>query len=255
MAETQIDSRASKRERDWRAEYLEKYYFNVPGIPDAGAQWLDLVRRHTPNGARVLEIGGGPVDWTTGVVRTSASEIVGLDIDEVVRTNRFLDRAIVYDGAKFPLPDDRFDVVISRWVNEHLADPERHFKEVQRVLAHGGVYIFRTVNLHHYKTIGARLTPHWLQVPLVRWLSHMSGDEHDPYPTYYRANTRRRILALCEKSGLTPVMLTLSEPYPSYGMAFRALFHVFMRYERFVNSSRHFEGLRHTIDCVARKSI
>jgi ubiquinone/menaquinone biosynthesis C-methylase UbiE len=252
--EKEMDSRRSKREKpkDWRDEYLEKYYFGVPGMPNPGDQWLDLVRGYTPEGARVLEIGGGPVDWTTGIVRDCAREIVGLDIDEVVRTNRFLDRAIVYDGREFPLPNAHFNVAISRWVNEHLVDPELHFKEVQRVLVHGGVYIFRTVNLYHYKTIGARLTPHWLQVPLVRWLAHMSGEEHDPYPTYYRANTRRRILALCAGTGLAPVFFRVSESYPSYGMAFRALFHIFMRYERLVNSSRRFEGLRHTIDCVAK---
>jgi SAM-dependent methyltransferase len=257
MAEMEIDTTGSRQEKrkDWRDEYLEKYYFSVPGMPDAGDQWLDLVRRYTSKGARVLEVGGGPVDWTTGILRNSASEIVGLDIDEVVRTNRFLDHALVYDGATFPLPDGRFDVVISRWVNEHLSDPELHFKEVQRVLAPGGVYVFRTVNLFHYKTLGARLIPHSLQVPLVRWLSHMSGDEHDPYPTYYRANTRRRISALCARTGLAPVLFRMSEPYPSYGMAFKALFQTFMRYERLVNSSERFESLRHTIDCVAKKSI
>ncbi len=252
----EMDSKSSELEKgkDWREEYLQKYYFGVPSIPDPGSQWVDLVRGHTPKGARVLEIGGGPVDWTTGIVRDNVREIVGLDIDEVVRNNRLLDDAVVYDGKTFPLPNARFDVAISRWVNEHLIDPELHFKEVQRVLAPGGVYIFRTVNLYHYKTVGARLTPRWLQVPLVRWLAHMSADEHDPYPTYYRANTRRRIRTLCARTGLDPICYRVSEPHPSYGMAFKALFYVFMKYERLVNSSGRFEGLRHTIDCVARKT-
>ncbi len=253
----EADSRRSNREKgkDWRDEYLEKYYFSVPGTPNLAEQWVDLVRGYTSKGARVLEIGGGPVDWTTGIVRDSAREIVGLDVDEVVRTNRLLDHAIVYDGREFPLPNAHFNVAISRWVNEHLTDPQLHFKEVQRVLVHGGVYIFRTVNLYHYKTIVARLTPHWLQVPLVRWLAHMPAGEHDPHPTCYQANARRRILALCARTGLAPVFFRVSESYPSYGMAPSALFHIFMRYERLVNSSSRFEGLRHTMDCVARKSI
>lgn len=129
-----------------------------------------------------------------------------------------------------------------------------HFKEVQRVLAPGGVYIFRTVNLYHYKTIVARVTPHWIQVPLVKWLSHRGSEEHDPYPIRYRANTRRQIKRLCEATGLVPVFFRMSETYPPYGMAFKALFLLFMAYERAVNSSKSLEGLRHTIDCVAQKS-
>jgi hypothetical protein len=34
-------------------------------------------------------------------------------------------------------------------------------------------------------------------------------------------------------------------------MGSRLMFHAFMWYERLVNWSARFEGLRHTIDCVA----
>lgn len=236
----------------WRAKYLDKYYSDIPGLPNPGDQWVNLVRRYTPKGARVLEIGGGPVDRTTSILRESAAEIVGLDIDTLVRTNPFLDRAVVYDGKDFPLPSAHFAVAVSRWVNEHLADPELHFKEVRRVLVPGGLYMFRTVNLYHYKSIGASVTPSWLQVPLVRWLGQMSNEAHDPYRTYFRANTRRRILRLCSEAGLEPVIWETSEWYPAYGMCSRMLFHVFMRYERVVNSSPRFSAFRHTIDCVLK---
>jgi SAM-dependent methyltransferase len=243
----QHSAMASQPRADWRAEYLRRYY------PTYGDQWPNLVRRHLKQGARVLEIGGGPVEWTTGMLRERAAGIVGLDIDPLLRSNKLLDEAIVYDGGRFPLADGRFDFAVSRWVNEHLPDPDLHFREVQRVLAPGGVYVFRTVNLYHYKTIGASLSPHWLQVPLVRWLAHMSPGEHDPYPTYYRVNTRRRIKALSRKVGLVPTSIEMTEDYPSYGMAFKALFFLFMGYERVVNSSTRFAGLRHTIDCVVQK--
>ena len=50
-----------------------------------------------------------------------------------------------------------------------------------------------------------------------------------------------------------PVSMDMSESYQSYGMAFKALFFLFMGYERLVNSSDRFEGLRHTMDCVLQK--
>jgi ubiquinone/menaquinone biosynthesis C-methylase UbiE len=239
---------AKQMASDWRKEYVRKYYSDHPG-----EQWPNVVRRHLRQGARVLEIGGGPVDWTTGMLRERACEIVGIDVDPLVRGNRLLDEAVVYNGGAFPLPDGRFDFVVSRWVNEHLMDPDLHFREVARVLAPGGLYLFRTVNLFHYKTIVAKVTPTRIQVPLVRWLGHMASGDHDPYPVYYRANTGSRIRSLCRKTGLTPVSIEMNEGYPIYGMAFKALFFLFMGYERLVNSSDRFEGLRHTIDCVVQK--
>jgi SAM-dependent methyltransferase len=244
------DSRAAS---DWRDEYVRKYYLDVAGTPDPADLWIKLVQDHVPAGARVLEIGGGPVDWTTSVMRGSATEIVGLDIDKVISENRFLDQAVVYNGLKFPLPDGRFNAVVSRWVNEHIENPEVHFAEIHRILAPGGVYVFRTVNVFHYKTIGAFLLPDRVHGPLVKWLRNMSTDEHEPYPTYFRANTRGRITKLCSKTGLVPVSLELSEFYPSYGMGSKLLFRVLMQYERLVNSSEIFQFCRHTIDCVLKK--
>jgi SAM-dependent methyltransferase len=235
---------------DWRQEYLEKYYSDRGQPLD---RWPSLVKRYARQGARVLEIGGGPVELTTKLLRERAAEIVGLDIDPLVRGNPLLDEAIVYDGGVFPLADGRFDLAVSRWVNEHLPDPGLHFKEVHRALAPGGYYLFRTVNLYHYKMLGASILPHGLKARLVRWLTHMPSDWHDPYPAYYRANTRRQIKGLSTVAGFVPVSLDISEEYPGYGMAFKSLFIVLMCYERLVNSSRRFEGLRHTIDCVLQK--
>jgi ubiquinone/menaquinone biosynthesis C-methylase UbiE len=201
----------------------------------------------------VLEIGGGQVQMTTRNLRERSHEIVGIDVDNLIKANRLLDKAVVYDGGKFPLPDGTFDVAVSRWVNEHLTDPETHFREVSRVLKPGGVYVFRTVNLYSYKALAALITPHSIQVPLVNWLAHRSSEDHDPYVTYYRANTRRRIKALCRTAGLVSVTLRITESYPAYGMSSKMLFRIMMGYERIVNSSALFEALRHTIDCVATK--
>ena len=247
---TANDQIVQESSSDWRKAYLARYYSGARAFSD---QWPRVVRTHTPPGARALEIGGGPVQWTTEMLRERASEIVGLDIDPLVRTNPLLNQAFVYDGNRFPLPNDRFEFAISRWVNEHLPDPLSHFQEVQRVLVPGGLYVFRTVNLWHYKTIGVWLAPRSLHGSIVRWLSHMPKDEHDPYPTHYRANTRRRIVALCEKAGLEILSIEATEGYPTYGLASKALFRAFMAYERLVNSSHRFERFRHTLDVIVRK--
>ena len=90
---------------DWREEYLRRYYSGR-----TGDEWPNIVRRHLLQDVRVLEIGGGPVEWTTGMLRERAAEVVGIDIDPLVRGNRLLDEAVVYDGGIFPFPDGRFDL-------------------------------------------------------------------------------------------------------------------------------------------------
>jgi ubiquinone/menaquinone biosynthesis C-methylase UbiE len=238
----------------WRGQYLLKYYHQQPGWQSSTEQWIKHIRKYMPKGARVLEVGGGPIKFTTRIMREHAREIVGLDIDPIIKSkNPFLDKAVVYDGGVFPFRDNSFDFVISRWVNEHLRNPALHFREINRVLSSGGVYLFCTVNLYHYKSIVARLTPHWMHVPLVRWSRQFSAEQHDPYPTCYRANTRRQIRNLLRKAGLKQMFFRISENYPSYGMGSKALFHAFMMYERTVNSSPRLEGLRHTIECAAKK--
>ena len=240
---------------DWREEYLQKYYFGTPGRVRISDQWEELIRTNTIRGAKVLEIGGGPVEWTTRILRERASAITGIDIDGVIQSNPFLDKAIVYDGGAFPFPDASFNLAISRWVHEHIPDPVLHFKEVARVLAPGGTYVFRTINLYHYVALVARMVPHSIQVPLARWLRQIPPGEHDPYPTFYRANTRRQLTRLCNDVGLQVDMLRMTETYPSYGMGSKLLFHVFMQYERLVNSSDRWQGMRHIIDCVAHKPL
>jgi len=59
--------------------------------------------------------------------------------------------------------------------------------------------------------------------------------------------SRGRLKELCRMAGLGKPVITMLEPEPSYGRAHAMLFYPFMIYERLVNSSRLFEGLRVTI--------
>jgi hypothetical protein len=68
-------------------------------------------------------------------------------------------------------------------------------------------------------------------------LLNLSEDAPDPYPTYYRLNSRRAISRAALQAGLHVRELRMVEKEPSYGMASRLLFVVFMCYERAVNSS------------------
>ena len=254
--ETKLRTGDWSRVSDWRLIYQQRYYESKPGWKTEWQQWLELLAAHLSGKSTVLEIGGGPTTGLSRRLRPFAQRLIGLDVDPVIRNNPFLDSAVVYDGTDFlGIDDDQIDVAIADWVNEHIINPAKHFQEVGRVLKPGGLYIFRTVNLYHYKALAAWLTPHWAQVPLVRWLRHTAPEHYDAYKTYYRANTRGRIEVLCRQASLAPVSYEVIESIPAYGRGARPLFFLFMAYERLVNLSPAFEPLRHTIQCVARKTV
>lgn len=238
----------------WQEEYIDKYYRQLPAWKDLEVQWEELLQENVPHNARVLEIGAGPSNAGSKYLSNLSGHLVGLDIDPEVKQNKWLDEAHVYDGQRFPLPDDHFDAVVSNWVNEHVENPEAHCREICRVLLPDGKYIFRTPNLYHYARMGARITPHWFHVLVANRLRNFQPGHHDPYPTYYRLNTRRRIRSLLSKIGFVVEALEVKETYPVYGQASRIMFYMFMVYERIVNSTPLLEDLRYTIDGVARKN-
>ena len=255
MHETNTAMAGPSKRSDWRTAYSERFYESKPGWKSLYEQWWELVATHLTEKSTVLEIGGGPTRALTRRLRLKAERLIGLDIDPVIRDNTLLDRAVVYDGKTFlGIEDDCIDLAVADWVNEHITNPDRHFSEVRRVLRPGGFYIFRTVNLYHYKALGAYVVPHRLQIPLARWLRHSAPDAYDPYKVLYRANTRRRIETLCAQAGLEVGWYCTIESIPAWGWGARPLFFLFMAYERVVNSSPRFAPLRHTIVCVARKT-
>jgi len=238
---------------NWQEAYIEKYYRQLPRWQDPWAQWHDLLINNIPQNARVLDNGAGPSNRSSRYLSTMADHLIGVDVDPDVKQNEWLDEAYIYDGHKLPFPNSYFDVVVSNWVNEHIKDPIELCREIHRVLVPGGIYIFRTPNLYHYVAMTAHITPHWFHKLVANRLRNKPTDFHDPYPTYYRFNTRRKCHSILNKCEFEVEYFTITEPYPHYGLASRILFFTFMVYERIVNMSPYLENFRSVIQCVARK--
>jgi hypothetical protein len=102
--------------------------------------------------------------------------------------------------------------------------------------------------------LGSRLTPHLTHLRLANRLRGLDADAHDPYPTYYRANSRRRLNALIQNAGMELILLQMMEPEPSYGRRHAALFYPMMVYERIVNSSNLLSNFRVVIFGVCTKA-
>lgn len=228
-------------------------YYPKPRYEGGTLPFFRLRQNYIAPGAEILEIGAGPSNPSSEML-SGIGTVTGLDIDPDVKNNRWLSKAYVFDGGLMPFEDESFDACSSDWVLEHVESPAAHFSEVARVLRPGGVYCFRTPNLFHYVSMGARLMPHSFHLRLANKLRSLDNNAHDPYPTWFRSNTRSKIRKLCAAAGLDVVAIKMIEPEPSYGRAHALLFYPMMAFERLVNLSDRLSMFRTTMLVVIRKS-
>jgi ubiquinone/menaquinone biosynthesis C-methylase UbiE len=204
--------------------------------------------------SQILEIGAGPSNATTRFLSTIGT-VVGLDVSPEVLGNDAVAEARQYDGRTIPFPDASFDGCVSNYVLEHVEHPHVHFREVARVLRPGGSYLFRTPNIFHYVALVSRLLPHVAHVSLSKRLRGMTADDHDPWVTFYRANSAGTLRGLAEEEGLEVVELRMVEKEPSYGRAGAIVFYPMMWYERFVNATTLAAPLRANIFGQLRRPV
>ncbi|MDN6199315.1 class I SAM-dependent methyltransferase [Corynebacterium flavescens] len=94
------------------------------------------------DGARVLDVGGGPGYFAAAFARRGA-RYSGLEPDagEMSAAGIKLANSVRGDGTRLPFADDTFDVVYSSNVAEHIAEPWRMADEMVRVTRPGGLVI------------------------------------------------------------------------------------------------------------------
>jgi ubiquinone/menaquinone biosynthesis C-methylase UbiE len=127
-------------------------------------------------------------------------KVIGVDLDARVET-LFHSEFHLASLESVPFPANSFDVIISEYVFEHLANPERVLAELKRVLKPSGTILVLTPNFHSYKTLAARLTPHRFHVLMGRHRYGM-GHEEDMYPTFFRSNTEAEFREFARRVGL-----------------------------------------------------
>jgi len=197
----------------------------------------DVVRPYS----RVLEAGAGAGDLFLYELKENVLEIVGVDIDPRVESNPRLHRGIRSDLTSIPYDDNYFDVVFSRYVLEHISEPQVFLNEMNRILKPGGSLLFLTPNKWHYVSLAARLTPQAFH----NWYNRFRGrQDKDTFPTLYKLNSVSDLRRELSKAGFEQKELILRECCPNYLMFSWPSFLLGVVYERIVNSSNIFKGFR-----------
>ena len=187
--------------------------------PDVPSSWDDLVFRervlaHLEPHHRLLDLGAGAGILPSMDFRGHAAEICGVDPDERVRENPYLDEARVGVGERIPFEDDAFELVVSDNVLEHLEAPEAVLREVRRVLKPGGRFLAKTPNRWHYMPIVSQLVPSRHHHRVIRGVT--SRDAADVFPTAYRANTPAALRRLAARCGLLVRGIEVLDGRPGY---------------------------------------
>jgi ubiquinone/menaquinone biosynthesis C-methylase UbiE len=220
---------------------------------DGTSRFGNLIRKYLEPQHQILDLGAGsgksgPVNFQHEV-RT----VIGLDRDSYIRENTRIDHRMIGVGEHLPFRADRFDLVLSDWMMEHLVRPELVVHEVYRVLKPGGLFAFRTGNIRHYSYAVAAATPYWFHRLVANRVRGLPQDNGDPHPTYYRINTQKAVRRCMSEAGFLEHSIAMVEPEPSYMMFSVPSFLLGLSYERLVNQTEFLSSFRACILACFRK--
>jgi SAM-dependent methyltransferase len=214
-------------------------------------RFRELLEQHTRPSDHVLEIGAGSGRGNQYHfdLRGKVARYVGLDPDENVLWNPYLDKAHRATADSLPFADESFDVVFHYYVAEHFAAPMACHREIARVLKPGGLLLFQTPGRYWYPMLAARITPQWFHEFYVRRFGSGRA-ESEVIPTYYRFNDELTIRKQLKNCGFA-CELEHRSVAPGYLRFSRLSFLLGVLYERTIE--KRFSALRGVIIGVARK--
>ena len=195
-----------------RRKFVEMYYGSLkvlcPGLRNSQFAYREALTEAVRPGITWLDLGCGHQffpEWMPGWMETQQALV---DVCESVTGVDAVDHRphscgitkFAADIEQLPFADESFSLVTANMVVEHVANPERVLREVFRVLAPGGQFLFHTPNAKYFEVAIARRIPSGVTAAVA---SLLDGRAHDDiFPTHYRLNTADQIKALARSCGL-----------------------------------------------------
>jgi len=188
---------------------------------------IERLRRGTGGRSRLVDVGCGSLGLLgrkNGRLVDLQADAVGIDIDrQSLATNRNVGHRLCASCYSLPLQDNSVDIVVCRWVFEHLESPEKAMQEFARVLRKGGFLYVKTPNLLNYAMLISWLTPTAFHNAFLT-----TSGMRENTPTFYRANTAQTLKRLAANTGFTVNSLE-RRPYSFMYYAFNREMFLLMR--------------------------
>jgi len=178
----------------------------APAVVGSQVRYGQVLAKQLEKRPRWLDLGCGHQflprwAWKPDpAIFSSLPRLVGVDGDfESLRQHPGLKDKVSSDILSLPFKDESFDLITANMVVEHVLHPEQMLREVRRVLAPGGVFLFHTPNRASPLVTLAACFPERLKRSLVGYLEDRC--EADIYPTAYEMNTVRAIRQRSAEAG------------------------------------------------------
>ncbi|MFM1831350.1 MAG: hypothetical protein RLZZ558_1690 [Planctomycetota bacterium] len=236
-----ILGRMIRRPRIWNTKWWQERLYPTEESRNPAITFARLVQRQVKSSDRVLDIGAGAGERNLVSLKGRCREVVGVDMDPRVVINPLLDRGVVADATSTGLEDASFDLIFALYVLEHIERPDAFAAEMARLLRPGGRFMFLTPNAYHYVTLLSRLSPERFHKRFNAWRGRA---EQDTFPTVYALNSRRALNRTFHRAGFGKGDFAMVEVQPNYLLWSLPSFMLGALYERVVNASRLWEGLR-----------
>lgn len=198
-------------EEEKQVFYLEKYKQLNSKWDATEVQMVKLFQQAAGKNKQliVFDAGCGHGNYVIDENANLIKKACGVDLcEQETKGNICLDEIKYASLEKIPYPNNTFDIVISTWVLEHIANPVTAFKEVYRVLKPNGSFIFCAPNKYYFLTLLKRLIPSHLNDLLV---SKVYGrKEKDVYKAFYKASSVEELRNQLGEAGFSSTSIQLN---------------------------------------------
>lgn len=195
-----------------RTSYQWVYPKLLPGVRYNQAVYAEVLDGLITPKTRWLDGGCGhqvadmPVEQERSLVER-AEFVVGCDLfAPSLEKHRTFRHRVMSSLDQLPFHDGSFNLVTLNMVVEHLAEPQKVFAEIARVLEPGGKVVLLTPNKKGYyvrvNNLAKTMLPEKLRLAMVSYIDGRESD--DIFPTLYRANTQEDLRSLMQSVEMKP---------------------------------------------------
>ena len=230
-------------------QLIERYY---PREEDAYRLFEREIAGHLEPSHTLLDAGCGRTAPVLSLFAPGVKQAIGLDLVDFDPGLKLPGMTLLKsDLSVVPLQSNSVDMIISRSVVEHLANPAEVQREFFRVLKPGGRFIFITPNVWSYPIMAARMVPNRFHRALVDWAEGRPAV--DTFDTYHRSNSFRAIRRLAAQTGFTVCSMRYLNMFPNYLMFHPWAFRAGIFYDRTIRRIQCLNFLQHWILAVLLK--